>query len=692
MLLRESFNQPLIVIFEDLHWIDAGTQAFLNLLVDALATARILLLVNYRPEYRHEWGNKTYYTQLRLDPLGKESAGKLLTALLGDGAELGPLKRLIIGKTEGNPFFMEETVQVLLDEGALVRNGTVKLTKSLAELKIPPTVQGILAGRIDRLPADEKDLLQALAVMGKEFRLGLVKQVVGKPDAELQRMLSDLQLGEFIYEQPAFPDVEYTFKHALTQEVAYNSVLVERRRLLHRRTGAAIELLYRNQLEDHYPDLARHYRHSDDVAKAVEYLRLAAEQAVERSAYSEAAADLRAAIALVGGLPEGPDRLRVELALHTTEGSVATVLHGIGSQERERALERVCEISERLKDTTSLLRGSIFLSLLYIARGEPVHAREICSRHLELAEQSGVAEILGPAHWIIELSTLFSGDLNEARRLSREWRERFEAAPQAAFPINLPAEVPGHGALTVHLLGGISEALKLSQESLERARILKQPFTLGMVLLTVGWLYQVRREPEAVREIAEATMAIGEEHGFPEWLEWGRWLHGWALAELGDMERGVAEMEAGIAGFAPMGGVPRQAFTAAMLAKGYEKLGRIDQAIAMLDDQRVRIERSGERLDEAELYRVRGELLYARDGAGSSEGESCLRKAIEISRRQESRWWELRATTSLARMLIEQGRSDEARTMLAEIYGWFKEGFDTADLKGAKTLLEQLNA
>jgi class 3 adenylate cyclase/tetratricopeptide (TPR) repeat protein len=690
LLLRESFNQPLIVIFEDLHWIDAGTQAFLNLLLDALATARILLLVNYRPEYRHEWGNKTYYTQLRLDPLGKESGEEMLTALLGDGAGLGSLKRLIIEKTEGNPFFMEETVQVLLDEGALVRNGTVKLTKALGELKIPPTVQGILAARIDRLPADEKDLLQALAIMGKEFRLGLVKQVVGKPDAELQRMLSDLQLGEFIYEQPAFPDVEYTFKHALTQEVAYNSVLVERRKLLHERAGQALESMFAEQLEDHLSELAHHYSRSNNVAKAVEYLRLAADQAVERSAYSEAAADLKAAISLVGGLPEGTDRLRVELALHTTEGSVATVLHGIGSHERERALEQVCEISERLANTASLLRGSIFLSLLYIARGDPVRAREICSRHLELAEQSGVAEILAPAHWIINLSTLFTGDLNEARRLSREWMERFESAPQGAFPINLPAEVAGHGSLTVHLLGGISEALKLGQESLERARILKQPFTLGMVLVTVGWLYQVRREPEAVREIAEAAMAIGEEHGFPEWLEWGRWLHGWALAELGDIEPGVAEMEAGIAGFVPIGGVPRQAFTAAMLAKGYEKLGRIDRAIAMLDDQQVRIQRSGERLDEAELYRVKGELLYARDGAGNIDGESCLRKAIEIARRQESRWWELRATTSLARTLVKQGNGDEARAMLAEIYGRFTEGFDTADLKDAAALLDQL--
>ena len=213
-----------------------------------------------------------------------------------------------------------------------------------------------------------------------------------------------------------------------------------------------------------------------------------------------------------------------------------------------------------------------------------------------------------------------------------------------------------------------------------------------MVLTHVGWLYQVRREPEAVREVAEAAMALGEEHGFPEWLEWGRWLHGWALAELGDIERGVAEMEAGIAGFVPIGGVPRQAFTAALLAKVYEKLGRIDQAIAMLDDQLVRIERSGERLDEAELYRVKGELLYARDGASSTESESCLRKAIEVARRQESRWWELRATTSLARLLRDSGRRDEARTMLAEIYNRFTEGFDTADLKDAKVLLEELGA
>ena len=270
-----------MVIFEDLHWIDEATQEFLNLLADSLGTAKLLLLVNYRPEYSHQWNSKTYYTQLRLDPLGKASADEMLTALLGDGKDLLPLKRLIIERTEGNPFFMEEIVQVLLDEGALVRDGAaLRLTKPLEELKIPPTVQGILAARIDRLPADAKELLQTLAVIGREFPLSLIRAVVAKSDDELNRLLNDLQLGEFIYEQPAVGDTEYIFKHALTQEVAYNSILIERRKQLHERTGAALETLYASSLEDHLAELAHHYGRANNPDKAVEYLTRAGQQAL----------------------------------------------------------------------------------------------------------------------------------------------------------------------------------------------------------------------------------------------------------------------------------------------------------------------------------------------------------------------------------------------------------------------------
>jgi len=346
ILLRESLNQPLMVIFEDLHWIDDETQAFLNLLAESIANAKILLLVNYRPEYSHHWNSKTYYTQLRLDPLGKDSAEEMLSALLGDNAGLVPLKRVIIEKTEGNPFFMEETVQVLLDEGALARNGVTHLTRPISELKIPPTVQGILAARIDRLPQDAKDLLQTLSVVGREFPISLIRAVLPKADEELNRMLNELQLGEFVYEQPAMGDTEYAFKHALTQEVSYNSVLLERRKQLHERIGAAIEALYANSIEDHLDELAHHYSRSGNVPKALEYQERAGRRALQRSAYADAMRALTAAIELLMRLPESTERDQRELGLQTTLGPVLMITKGWAAPETERVSLRVQELVE----------------------------------------------------------------------------------------------------------------------------------------------------------------------------------------------------------------------------------------------------------------------------------------------------------------------------------------------------------
>ncbi len=242
LFLRESLNQPLILIFEDLHWLDTETQGFLDTLTESVASARIFLLTNYRPEYRHEWGQKTYYTQLHLAPLGKEEAEELLTFLLGNDASLKALKQLILAKTEGTPFFMEEVVQTLVEEQVLSgEQGNYRLEKAQTELHISPTLQGVLAARIDRLSAAEKELLHQLAVIGREFPLSLIRHVVTQPEEELYRLLSSLQSKEFLYEQPAFPESEYIFKHALTQEVAYGTVLQDRRKALHGQTARAIE-------------------------------------------------------------------------------------------------------------------------------------------------------------------------------------------------------------------------------------------------------------------------------------------------------------------------------------------------------------------------------------------------------------------------------------------------------------------
>ena len=348
ILLRESLNQPLMVIFEDLHWIDEATQEFLNLLADSMGTAKILLLVNYRPEYSHQWNSKTYYTQLRLDPLGKRAPRRCCRRCWATVSESAPLKRLIIEKTEGNPFFMEETVQVLFDEGALVRDGAaVKLTKPLDALKIPPTVQGILAARIDRLPADAKELLQTLAVIGREFPLSLIRAVVTKSDDELNRLLNDLQLGEFIYEQPAVGDTEYVFKHALTQEVAYNSVLMERRQQLHERTGAALETLYTNSVEEHLAELAHHYGRSANPDKAVQYLTRAGQQALNRSAFAEAQAQLQQGLEWIKKLPESPERDARELELASTLAQVLMVTRGFTAPETRAAAERARDLAEK---------------------------------------------------------------------------------------------------------------------------------------------------------------------------------------------------------------------------------------------------------------------------------------------------------------------------------------------------------
>ena len=276
------------------------TQALLNLITDAIATARILLLVNYRPEYHHDWGNKTSYTQLRLEPLGEESADEMLSALLGDSAEVAPLKQMIIATTAGNPFFVEETIQALFEDGVLTRNGQVKVAKSLSQLRIPPTVQAILASRIDHLPTDEKQLLQTAAVIGKVFGLKLIAEVTAKTEAELIPMLSELESREFIFEEVGAGDIEYSFKHALIQEVAYNSVLIERRKAQHERVGAAIETLWTASLDDHLSELANHYGRSANSLKAVDSLIRAADWAFAHSAYKEAGEHIKNAFTRIG--------------------------------------------------------------------------------------------------------------------------------------------------------------------------------------------------------------------------------------------------------------------------------------------------------------------------------------------------------------------------------------------------------
>jgi predicted ATPase len=422
LLLRESLNQPVLLLIEDLQWLDSETEAWLHGVSERVASARMLLLVNYRPEYQHHWGSKSYYTQLRLDPLGVEDAQELLTALLGDEVGLASLKHLILAKTEGNPFFMEELVQTLVDQGVVVRDvvgggrpAVARLTRPLTDIQLPPTVQGVLAARIDRLPAAEKALLQTMAVIGKEFPWRLLMHIVAQPEEDVHRGLGHLQGAEFIYERPTFPEPQYTFKHALTQEVAYNSLLLERRRVLHARAAQAIETLFGDRLEDYYHELAHHYLRSEGTEKAVEYLGHAGQQAVRRSAYADAIGHLTTAIELLKTLPSHAERSQQELLVQIGLGQALMATKGVGAPEVEHVFSRARALCQQVGDTPQLFLVLQGLGGFYALRGQFQTVHELVEQRLRLAQRLGDQALLAQAHLSQGHSWLAVGELAAAR-------------------------------------------------------------------------------------------------------------------------------------------------------------------------------------------------------------------------------------------------------------------------------------
>jgi class 3 adenylate cyclase/tetratricopeptide (TPR) repeat protein len=688
-LIRESIGQPLLLIFEDLHWIDDETQALLNVLADAIASARVLLLVNYRPEYTHGWGNKGYYTQLRLDPLGKESAEEMLSWMLGESSELAPLRRLIIDKTEGNPFFMEEIVQALFEEGTLVRNGTLRLARPLGELRVPGTVQAVLASRIDRLPADEKEMLQTLAVIGKEFALRVARETLGRSDAEIEHTLSDLRNAEFIYEQPAVDDDRYTFKHALTQEVAYNSVLIKRRKLLHARIGAAIEKLHPENLDEHLEELARHYGRGNNADKAVDYLTRAGRLASRRGLYREAIAQLRAALERLGEIGDTNLRLQRELPLQITLGTVLALTGGGAQPGAERALLRARELCTAAGETASAgdrisaLRG---LARFYMDSGAYEAALEIGREMLALAEQWRNPELSAAAHsWMgfVSMTKLdYVGTRSHCERALALMREMGSSTGAVSDPTFSPAGTLSHLAMSLVTLGFPDQAVLRAREAITLAR--------GTPLedachSNVASTYLNLRKWELAREHCEAALSSQSENGLVGITELTKAQRGLATAMLGDVNKGIAEIREAISHqSATVSRFP--AMAQRYLALACLEAGQAEEGLKALDEFDT-IYQSPLASDM-----TRGELLMVRDPPQEREAERCFRRIIDLAREKHARLFELRAATCLARLLKRRDEIEEARKILAGIYAWFTEGFDTADLKDAKALLDDLRA
>jgi class 3 adenylate cyclase/tetratricopeptide (TPR) repeat protein len=691
ILLRESLNQPLIVMFEDLHGIDEQTQEFLNLLADSLANAKILLLVNYRPEYSHQWGSKTYYTQLRLDPLGRDSVEEMLEALLGADSALG-LKRFIIEKAEGNPLFIEEIVQSLFEEGALARNGSVRAAKPLAALKIPPTVQGVLASRIDRLPTAEKELLQTLAVIGREFSLSLVRAVSQMSWDNLDRAIKNLQLAEFIYEQPAAGDLEYSFKHALTQQVAQDSLLLERRKDLHEQVGTAIEKLYGDSIEQHLAKLANHYRQSRDVNKAIEFLRRAALQASERSAVAEAETLLRDAIGILLAKPQTPEQNLQECELQIALGALLTS-RGFSVLEREQPLRRAYELSQHFGDVSNTFSALFHLGQFYIMGGRLREARTLAE---SVATPQGTDPIfeacslenLGECYW-------WSGDLHKARPYFKRVLEICEMTspssliPIASFDLGMMPAV--FLAMTDLLLGWPDRALQLYDRLVKRAQSSAHPYSRFLGLVLAAWALQVRGDPEALAEHLSASRGL-EEYSLHEVSGWILQFDGWCTFWRGDRTQGIAKMTEAIKKLGAVNSLNMLPWRLTLLGEMKAEVGEIRAAGTCVEQALERLNLSEEGWFLPEVYRVAAKVALGESPGTPNLAEGHLRHAIELARNQGAKLWEIRATTSLARLLRDAGRRDEARAMLSEVYNWFTEGFDTADLKDAKALLQELSA
>ena len=630
LLLRESQVQPLILLFEDLHWIDSETQAMLESLVESLPTSRLLLLVNYRPEYQHGWANKTYYTQLRLDPLPPESAGEILNSVLGNDHGLQSLKQLLIERTEGNPFFLEESVRTLVETKVLAgERGNYHLEKKVESTQVPATVQAVLAARIDRLPLEEKQLLQSAAVIGKDVPFSLLQAITELSDEELRRGLTHLQAAEFLYETSLFPDLEYTFKHALTHEVAYGSLLHERQRALHARIVEAIETLYPDRLIEQVERLAHHAARGEVWAKALTYLRQAGAKADARSANREAASYFEQALTALGHLPESRETREQAIDLHF---NLRSPLVALGEGERVLEHLRAAEaLANALGDERRLARVNVFIARLLSGQGEYDQAVTACERAIAMARtlddygQEVVAtNILGQAYYYLGNypKAVEALRCNLVSLDSPVVRERFGA-------LNLPfANSRASLASALAECGEFVEAIVRCTEAIQIVEAVGHPYSVTAMYRGMGHLHLRRGD------LHQATLAL--EHGLEicQGVDSPPLFHavssalGYAYALSGRSAEAISLLEEGVKRLIDGEGKSQRTI---WLSEAYLLAGREADARAAAQRALGLARHHKERGYEAYTLRLLGEIAAREDPLDIGKAEDHYRQALALA-------------------------------------------------------------
>jgi class 3 adenylate cyclase/tetratricopeptide (TPR) repeat protein len=672
LLLRVSQVQPLMLLVEDLHWIDAETQALLDSLVESLPTARLLLLTNYRPEYQHRWGSKTYYQQLRIDPLPAESADDLLTSLLGSDNRLDSLKRTLIERTEGNPLFLEESVRTLAETKVLIgERGTYRLAQGATAIQVPPTVQAILAARIDRLAPEDKRLLQAAAVIGTDVPFALLLKVAELGEEDLQRGLAHLQAAEFLYQARRFPDLEYTFRHALTHEVTYGGLLQERRRALHARIVDAMETLHPDVLGEQVDRLAYHAIQGEAWNRAVRYLCQAGRKAIVKSAYHHGVASFEQALELLTRLPESRETLEQAIDLRL---DLRALVH---TGQYKRILDYMCEaeaLARELGDRSRLAAVLADLSARFRNVGDHDRAIETARQALATAAELGDLDREEEATYRAGQAYFAVGNFVEAMDLLRQSVdvEGRRGRVLSGLPRFFRAWSLGWLALTCATVGRFADGIRCGTEAVHIAESADHSFSLVEARSALGGVHLGRGELDAAIALFEPALTLTRTLGITLPNVLSGLGHAYALA--GRLAEALALLESAIEQRTAISAMAvGQAVHVNRLAEAYLAVGRAEQAV---EGARLALDLARnykEPANEAFALRLLGEIASHRDPANVEAAQSHYREALALAEPRGMRPLVAHCHLGLGKLYRRTGKRDEAQEHLATATTMYRE-------------------
>ena len=695
LLLAMATRQPVLLIVEDLHWVDPSTIEFLTLVLDQAPTAPLFALFTARPSLQAPWPARSHFMVLSLNRFTRRHT-ELMVSHVAGGKVLPPeVVQQIAERTDGVPLFVEELTKTVLESGLVRDRGDhYELTGPLAPLAIPTTLRDSLMARLDRL-ASVKAVAQLAATLGRAFPYELLRAVTPLEEATLQRELARLVEAELLYQRGMPPEATYIFKHALIQEAAYESLLKSARQQHHQRIAQALVERFPHMAEARPEYVAHHYSEAGLEAQAISYWQRAGELAIQRSANVEAIRHLTKALEVVTTLPESPAQAQQELLLQITLAPAWIAVKGYAAPEVRQIYTRAYDLCQRLDDPPQLATVLVGLWLFSLLRVELDKARELGERLLSLGRHKRDPVILLSAHYALGNTLAFRGELGPAREHLERCIALYDprAHRRLAFLYGDDPRVAclHFKAWCLWYQGYPDQARRCIDETVAVGRELGHPQVLAFALCGVTVVEHLRRDRQLTRQHAEAAMELCREQGLPVYLALARVLWGWALVEEGRAAEGIAEMREGLRAYRSTGVRWMEPYLLALLAEAHGNAGQPHEGLRVMAEALDLIRETQECAWEAELYRIEGELLL-NSGAPRArpEAEERFRRAIDTARLQEAKSWELRAATSLGRLWQGQGKRDAARQLLTQVYGWFTEGFDTGDVHEANAMLREL--